>query len=149
MTAADFTHPFGSPLTETPCVEFQVLGDLYNTCLNIDLPQFSEDGEPLNYSKPNKDNLKELYKELFTTKISGHYWQTFITNSMVRAHIDADKAKQAQTNATSPTYNTEPFPTKPSKEKFNNWKKKFTDTRDSLFLFATYHPDKIKDIIKK
>uniref|UniRef100_A0AAU7ST18 Capsid protein n=1 Tax=Alphatorquevirus homin13 TaxID=3048415 RepID=A0AAU7ST18_9VIRU len=141
-------NPFGSPLTETPCVEFQVLGDLYNTCLNIDLPQFNENGETVDYNKPNKHNLEELYKELFTKKISGHYWQTFITNSMVRAHIDADKAKQAQTNATSPTYNTEPFPTKPTKEQFNSWKKEFTDTRDSLFLFATYHPDRIKGTIK-
>lgn len=69
VTAADFTHPFGSPLTETPCVEFQVLGDLYNTCLNIDLPQFSEDGAVTNsYSKANKTDLENLYKELFTKK---------------------------------------------------------------------------------
>nr|UGV43900.1 MAG: ORF1 [Torque teno virus] len=149
VTAADFTHPFGSPLTETPCVEFQVLGDLYNTCLNIDLPQFSEDGTISTYSKPNKTDLENLYKELFTKQISGHYWQTFITNSMVRAHIDATKAKAAQTNATSPSYNQDPFPTIPDKSQFAEWKKKFTDTRDSSFLFATYHPDKIKDIIKK
>nr|UGV44586.1 MAG: ORF1 [Torque teno virus] len=150
VTAADFTHPFGSPLTETPCVEFQVLGDLYNTCLNIDLPQFTESGEINgNYSKPNQSNLKELYKELFTKNTSGHYWQTFITNSMVRAHIDADKAKTAQTTATTPTYNQEPFPTLPTKTEFTEWKKKFTDTRDSSFLFATYHPAAIKDIIKK
>ncbi|UJO01952.1 ORF1 [Anelloviridae sp.] len=150
VTAADFTHPFGSPLTETPCVEFQVLGDLYNTCLNIDLPQFTDSGEIQgNYSKPNSNNLKQLYQELFTKPTSGHYWQTFITNSMVRAHIDADEAKKAQTAATSNFYNQDPFPTKPAKTDFADWKKKFTDTRDSSFLFATYHPEAIKSTIKQ
>lgn len=153
VTAADFIHPFGSPLTDTPCISFQVLGDLYNNCLNIDLPQFTENGDidtSTSYQRPNSEDLKKLYKTLFTKPDSSHYWQTFIVNSMVRAHIDAEKAQKAYENATSSaSYNTTPFPTVPIKNEFDNWKNKFTDQRDSNFLFATYHPDRIKNIIKQ
>ena len=69
---------------------------------------------------------------------------------MVRAHIDAKQAQKAYENvSSSPRYNTQPFPTVPLKTNFDSWKNKFTDQRDSNFLFATYHPDKITDTIKE
>ncbi len=153
VTAADMQHPFGSPLTDTPCVSFQVLGDLYNNCLNIDLPQFNSSGTistSTSYQRENKTQLEELYKTLFTKQSSGHFWQTFLTNTMVKAHIDAEKAQKAMGGGTTQTtYNTTPFPTVPTADQFNNWKPKFTDQRDSNFLFATYHPDQIKETIKE
>uniref|UniRef100_A0AAU7ST90 Capsid protein n=1 Tax=Alphatorquevirus homin13 TaxID=3048415 RepID=A0AAU7ST90_9VIRU len=154
VTAADFTHPFGSPLTDSPCIRFQVLGDLYNKCLNIDLPQFDSQHGTIKtdppYDRENKTHLQTLYTTLFNSRQSGVYWQTFITNTMVKAHIDAKKAQVAINNTlptAQPSYNTEPFPTKPEKSKFENWKKQFTDTRDSNFLFATYHPEMIHSTI--
>uniref|UniRef100_A0AAU8H783 Capsid protein n=1 Tax=Alphatorquevirus homin13 TaxID=3048415 RepID=A0AAU8H783_9VIRU len=153
VTAADMQHPFGSPLTDTPCVSFQVLGDLYNNCLNIDLPQFEATGEistSSNYQRENRSQLIELYKTLFTKQSSGHYWQTFVTNTMVKAHINAKQAQKAMEGVTTqPIYNTTPFPTVPTADQFSTWKPKFTDQRDSNFLFATYHPDKITNVIKE
>lgn len=68
---------------------------------------------------------------------------------MVKAHIDAKEAQKAYEDVqTSPTYNSNPFPTVPPKSEFDKWKKQFTDQRDSNFLFATYHPDKITQTIK-
>ena len=52
------------------CVH-QVLGDLYNKCLNIDLPQFTEQGivDPQStYNRENKQDLENLYKTLFVNK---------------------------------------------------------------------------------
>uniref|UniRef100_A0AAU7ST29 Capsid protein n=1 Tax=Alphatorquevirus homin13 TaxID=3048415 RepID=A0AAU7ST29_9VIRU len=155
LTAADFQHPFGSPLTDTPCVQFQVLGDLYNKVLNIDLPQLSGNGTEATFltntgQQTNIKDLEKLYTELFLSKNSGHYWQTFLTNPMVKAHIDADKAKPSYYNQTdtSQQANDKPFPTKPTATDFPSWQKKFIDRRDSLFLFATYHPKDIADTIK-
>ena len=72
---------------------------------------------------------------------------------MMKAHIDATKAQNASTNYpgnnSTDSYNKPDFPTKPQKSNFNAWKTKFTDTRDSNFLFATYHPDQVTDIIKE
>ena len=152
LTAADFTHPFGSPLTDSPCVRFQVLGDLYNKCLNIDLPQFDANGQvssTSSYSRDNKEQLEKLYKTLFVNQGCGHYWQTFMTNTMVKAHIDANQAQSHQQDTSGSQTGKDPFPTVPEKSNFETWKKKFTDPRDSNFLFATYHPENITDIIKK
>uniref|UniRef100_A0AAU7SSM4 Capsid protein n=1 Tax=Alphatorquevirus homin13 TaxID=3048415 RepID=A0AAU7SSM4_9VIRU len=153
VTAADLQHPFGSPLTDNPCITFQVLGDLYNNCLNIDLPQFNANGSistSTSYQRENRTQLEELYKTLFTKQSSGHYWQTFLTNSMVKAHIDAEKAQKAmEATTTQHKYNTTPFPTVPTADQFSTWKPTFTDQRDSNFLFATYHPDQIKETIKE
>ena len=151
ITAADFTHPFGSPLTDSPCVRFQVLGDLYNKCLNIDLPQFTKEGTVETtppYNRDNKQDLENLYKTLFVNKDCGHYWQTFMTNTMVKAHIQASQAQSYTQPTTGPDAHKDPFPTEPSKDQFTTWKKKFTDPRDSNFLFATYHPENITNIIK-
>uniref|UniRef100_A0AAU7SS54 Capsid protein n=1 Tax=Alphatorquevirus homin13 TaxID=3048415 RepID=A0AAU7SS54_9VIRU len=151
VTAADFTHPFGSPLTDTPCISFQVLGNLYNKCLNIDLPQFSESGDiaDSSYSRDNKTDLQTLYKTLFVNTHAGNYWQTFISNTMIKAHIDANQAKNYTQPTTGPTATNSPFPTVPTSSEFGTWNKKLIDPRDSNFLFATYHPENIKDIIKK
>lgn len=152
VTAADFTHPFGSPLTDTPCIRFQVLGNLYNKCLNIDLPQFTAEGEldtSSNYNRENKDDLKKLYKTLFVNTHAGNYWQTFMTNTMVKAHIQATQAKSYTQGTNGPTSGKDPFPTEPTKDQFSTWNKKLVDPRDSNFLFATYHPENIKDVIKQ
>lgn len=151
VTAADFTHPFGSPLTDTPCVRFQVLGNLYNNCLNIDLPQFNADGNLTTdtaYTRENKEDLKTLYKTLFCNQHSGNYWQTFLSNTMIKAHINASQAKNYTQPTNGPDSNNKPFPTVPESSQFTTWNNKLIDPRDSNFLFATYHPENIKDVIK-
>ena len=151
VTAADFTHPFGSPLTDTPCISFQVLGNLYNNCLNIDLPQFDELGNITDnsYSRDNRNDLQTLYKTLFVNTHAGNYWQTFISNTMIKAHIDADEAKKYTQGTTGPATRQSPFPTAPLSTEFATWNKQLIDPRDSNFLFATFHPENIKSTIKK
>ena len=151
VTAADFTHPFGSPLTDTPCITFQVLGNLYNKCLNIDLPQFNESGDisGSSYSRDNKTDLQTLYKTLFVNTHAGNYWQTFISNTMIKAHINATTAQSYTQPTSGPNASQSPFPTVPTSTDFSSWNKKLIDPRDSNFLFATYHPENIKGIIKQ
>uniref|UniRef100_A0AAU8H5T3 Capsid protein n=1 Tax=Alphatorquevirus homin13 TaxID=3048415 RepID=A0AAU8H5T3_9VIRU len=150
LTAADFQHPFGSPLTETPCVTFQVLGDLYNDCLNIDLPPLQDDAKTLDNSKGNQSNIQavqKLYDTLFAQNTSGHYWQTFITNSMVKTHVDSKTANDTDYSSNNHTKLTKQ---KETEVKVNNqWQLRFFDNRDSLFLFATYHPANILKELKQ
>uniref|UniRef100_A0AAU8H462 Capsid protein n=1 Tax=Alphatorquevirus homin13 TaxID=3048415 RepID=A0AAU8H462_9VIRU len=155
LTAADFQHPFGSPLTDTPCVTFQVLGDLYNKVLNIDLPKLkSENGDLVENTgnSTNNTHFQTLYNTLFTSPNSGHYWQTFITNSMVKWHVPKDKNPNDTDYSDNKHTQHKQVPFlqqgKNHPESHDNWQDKFFDSRDSLFLFATYHPANIKETIK-
>ncbi|BAB18902.1 hypothetical protein TTV14_gp2 [Torque teno virus 14] len=143
VTAADFMHPFGSPLTETPCVTFQVLGDLYNKCLNIDLPKVDT---VKNASSPhtkiqvkltdnsgnptNKEAVKTLYEQLFSY---GQYWQTFITDFMT---------------ANPPKYDNGNNKKLFNDNDYNTFKTTFLTKKDSGYLFASYNPAQVAENIK-
>ena len=131
---------------------------IFQVLLEMDLFQFESLKCPVDgfvpvsstssYSRDNKEQLEKLYKTLFVNQGCGHYWQTFMTNTMVKAHINATDAQKYKHNTSGPETVKDPFPTNPVRSQFEDWKKKFTDPRDSNFLFATYHPENIPDIIK-
>uniref|UniRef100_A0AAU8H5K1 Capsid protein n=1 Tax=Alphatorquevirus homin13 TaxID=3048415 RepID=A0AAU8H5K1_9VIRU len=147
LTAADMQHPFGSPLTDTPCISFQVLGDLYNECLNIDLPKlltFDKRGPTYEQSSfSNKEHLDKLLKQLF---LNGQYWQTFITGPFIKDQMEAGTYDTYVNQLQRTTTFIKPTQT-------HNYKPedaaKFVSSADSNYLFVTYHPENIPEKIKE
>ena len=136
LTAADLKHPFGSPLTDTPCVSFQVLGDLYNECLNIDLPETQENSLTTLKNDTNDDyckNLKKLLNQLYT---NGQYWQTFITGPFIK-----DTMLAGQYTKTKTQYGKTNFYTASQ----STGAQGFVSNGDSNYLYATYHPENIQN----
>ena len=122
------------------------MGDLYNECLNIDLPKLTKfDNGPTyeNANFSNKEHLDKLLKQLF---LNGQYWQTFITGPFIKDVINADKYEQYKNELKSGTNNI-------SKYKTSNYTStdasKFVSAADSNYLFITYHPENIQEQIRK
>ena len=62
-TACDLQYPFGSPLTDNPCVNFQILGPQYKKHLSIST---LKDSENLRHYEENLFNKVELYNTFQT-----------------------------------------------------------------------------------
>nr|UGV42786.1 MAG: ORF1 [Torque teno virus] len=120
-TACDLQYPFGSPLTDNPCVNFQILGPQYKNHLSIST---LKDTENLNHYNNNLFNKIELYN-------------TFQTIAQLKetGTIDANNEQHG--------WNKVQNTTTLSIEGSNA-----TTSRDTWYKGNTYN-DKIKELAKK
>lgn len=94
-SAADMQYPFGSPLTDSVVVGFQVLQSMYNDCLSILPENFSESGKG-----------KALYEKI--TKYLPNY-NTTQTIAQLKPYID--NTSTSTSNSWSSYVNTTKFTT--------------------------------------
>ncbi|BAB20604.1 hypothetical protein TTV2_gp2 [Torque teno virus 2] len=112
-TAADFTFPFGSPLTNTHCVNFQVLGSDYNDILSI-LPD---------KLKSKESKIEKIYKNI-----------AYYNTKQTIAHLKiTDNCKNTQTDITNTKHNDTQYKGNTYVDEINQVRK---DTGDK-FIKAT------------
>uniref|UniRef100_A0AAU8H409 Capsid protein n=2 Tax=Anelloviridae TaxID=687329 RepID=A0AAU8H409_9VIRU len=98
-TATDMQHPFGSPLTDTPVVSFQVLRSMYNDALSI-LPSNFE-----NSTSPGQKLHKEISEYI-------PYYNTTETIAQLKRYVENTEKSQSTPNPWQSKYvNTKQFTT--------------------------------------
>nr|UGV44476.1 MAG: ORF1 [Torque teno virus] len=98
-TATDMQHPFGSPLTDTPVVTFQVLRSMYNDALSI---------LPSNFQDSNSPGQK-LHKQI-TEYLP--YYNTTETIAQLKRYVENTEKNATTPNPWQSTYvNTTAFTT--------------------------------------
>jgi len=70
-TACDLQYPFGSPLTDNPCVNFQILGPQYKNHLSISTLKDSENELHYNNNLFNKVELYNTFQTIAQLKDTG------------------------------------------------------------------------------
>ncbi len=128
-TATDMQHPFGSPLTDTPVVTFQVLRSMYNDALSI---------LPSNFQDEQSEGRK-LYKQI-TEYIP--YYNTTETIAQLKRYVEQTQATASQPNPWQTKYvNTTKFTT--AQDITNT--KPYTTFADTWYR-GTAYTDSIKDV---
>lgn len=118
-TACDLQFPFGSPLTDNPCVNFQVLGSAYKKHLSI-------------LSTNDSKNLTHYETALFSKTA---YYNTFETIAQLKP--------TGQTTGVTPTWQDVQNTTNLDASGTNQ------QTSNDTWYYGNTYKDNIKDLTKK
>nr|UGV44648.1 MAG: ORF1 [Torque teno virus] len=128
-TATDMQHPFGSPLTDTPVVTFQVLRSMYNDALSI-LPSNFE-----NNNSPGQQLHKQISEYI-------PYYNTTETIAQLKRYVENTEKTSTTPNPWQSKYvNTTPFTTA---QTITN-SKPYTTFADTWYRGTAYKDD-IKNV---
>lgn len=97
-TAADLQYPFGSPLTNSICCNFQVLDSNYDNILTV--LEGTTDAEKRNSTYEQLLNIVTVYNTTQTAAQLSKFLPTNNTNPLVASNADSDTILVHKTNAT-------------------------------------------------
>nr|UGV43843.1 MAG: ORF1 [Torque teno virus] len=140
VSLASFTHPFCPPLTENPCITFQVLQNFYNSYIG--------------YNINNASTYENIFKD-YLYKEAAFYQQVLVSSYIKKIDYNPDGSPTSQNGNTA--HPTNQFP---SLGTFNTWvttgitnangnhngekgksKKFITGHTNVHFNFCTYNPN--------
>lgn len=97
-TAADLQYPFGSPLTNSICCNFQVLDSNYDNILTV--LEGTTDSEKRNSTYEQLLNIVTVYNTTQTAAQLSKFLPTNNTNPLIASNADSDTILVHKTNAT-------------------------------------------------